>query len=65
MQQRCRVTDCRNPKKTRLSETPQALDEFTIRLGTAGVGLRSLTTERASLEDLFFRLTEGDREEAA
>jgi ABC-2 type transport system ATP-binding protein len=46
-------------------EAPEALDALTIRLGRENVAVRSLTTERASLEDLFFRLTEGDREAAA
>jgi ABC-2 type transport system ATP-binding protein len=39
-----------------------ALDAFTVTLGRAGVGIRSLEVDTASLEDLFFRLTE---EEAA
>ena len=32
---------------------------FTVALGAAGVGIRELTTGRASLEHLFFELTEG------
>jgi ABC-2 type transport system ATP-binding protein len=35
------------------------LAELTIALGRAGVGVLSLTPELATLEDLFFRLTEG------
>ena len=35
-----------------------ALDAFTVALGRAGVGIRSLEVDTASLEDLFFRLTE-------
>jgi ABC-2 type transport system ATP-binding protein len=33
---------------------------LSIALGTAGVGILALTPELATLEDLFFRLTEGD-----
>ena len=47
------------------AESGDALDAFTVALGAAGVGIRSLTTERATLEDLFFRLTEGEPAEAA
>jgi ABC-2 type transport system ATP-binding protein len=47
------------------AESSAALDAFTVALGGAGVGIRSLTTERATLEDLFFRLTEGEPAEAA
>jgi ABC-2 type transport system ATP-binding protein len=47
------------------AETSEALDAFTVRLGQSGIGVRALTTDRASLEDLFFRLTEGDEEQAA
>ncbi|HYW28273.1 MAG TPA: ABC transporter ATP-binding protein [Gaiellales bacterium] len=36
---------------------------FTVALGAAGVGIRELTTGRASLEHLFFELTEGGAEE--
>jgi ABC-2 type transport system ATP-binding protein len=43
------------------ADSQAALDAFTVRLGRAGIGVRSLTTARASLEDLFFRLTEGER----
>jgi ABC-2 type transport system ATP-binding protein len=41
-----------------------ALDALTVELGRAGIGIRSLELEAASLEDLFFRLTETDREAA-
>jgi ABC-2 type transport system ATP-binding protein len=36
----------------------EALDAFTVALGRAGIGIRSLEVDTASLEDLFFRLTE-------
>ena len=34
--------------------------ELSIALGEAGVGLKLLANEQATLEDLFFRLTEGE-----
>jgi ABC-2 type transport system ATP-binding protein len=37
-----------------------ALAKLTITLGEAGIGLKQLANEQATLEDLFFRLTEGD-----
>jgi ABC-2 type transport system ATP-binding protein len=42
-----------------------AVDALTVALGRAGVGIRSLGVDRASLEDLFFRLTEREEVEAA
>ena len=42
-----------------------AIERLTVALGRAGVGLRSLTADRASLEELFFRLTEPSAGEAA
>jgi ABC-2 type transport system ATP-binding protein len=33
---------------------------YTVALGAAGIGIRELTTGRASLEHLFFELTEGE-----
>jgi ABC-2 type transport system ATP-binding protein len=42
-----------------------AVDALTIALGRAGIGIRSLKTDRASLEDVFFRLTERHDEAAA
>ena len=43
----------------------QALAAKQVALGRAGVGILSLTPELATLEDLFFRLTEdGDDERA-
>jgi ABC-2 type transport system ATP-binding protein len=42
-----------------------AVEALTIALGRAGVGIRSLGVDRASLEDLFFRLTEHTEPAAA
>jgi ABC-2 type transport system ATP-binding protein len=39
------------------AETPEAVEVLTIKLGRAGIGLRTLVLEHASLEELFFRLT--------
>jgi len=39
--------------------------ELSLALGAAGVGILALTPELATLEDLFFRLTEGQAAEAA
>jgi ABC-2 type transport system ATP-binding protein len=47
------------------AEAPAAVEALTVRLGREGVGIRGLSTERASLEDLFFRLTEAGEEAAA
>ena len=44
---------------------PDSLDELTVELGRAGIGIRVLVPERASLEELFLRLTEGSRGERA
>jgi ABC-2 type transport system ATP-binding protein len=38
---------------------------LSLALGAAGVGILALTPELATLEDLFFRLTEGEREPPA
>jgi ABC-2 type transport system ATP-binding protein len=38
-----------------------AVGELSLELGRAGVGILALTPELATLEDLFFRLTEHDR----
>ncbi len=43
-----------------LEEDEEAVLRYTVALGAAGVGIRELTTGRASLEHLFFELTEGD-----
>jgi ABC-2 type transport system ATP-binding protein len=41
------------------------LVELTLALGAAGIGIRALVPEQATLEQLFFRLTEGAGEPAA
>jgi ABC-2 type transport system ATP-binding protein len=38
----------------------EAVLGYTVALGAAGIGIRELTTGRASLEHLFFELTEGE-----
>jgi ABC-2 type transport system ATP-binding protein len=43
----------------------QAVGALSVALGTAGIGILVLTPELATLEDLFFRLTEGSREQRA
>jgi ABC-2 type transport system ATP-binding protein len=44
----------------RLRADEPAVAELSIALAEAGVGLKLLASEQATLEDLFFRLTEGD-----
>jgi ABC-2 type transport system ATP-binding protein len=44
----------------RLRAEESAVAELSIALGEAGIGLKLLANEQATLEDLFFRLTEGD-----
>ena len=44
----------------RLRAEEPAVAELSIALAEAGVGLKLLASEQATLEDLFFRLTEGD-----
>ncbi len=44
----------------RLRAEETAVAELSIALAEAGVGLKLLASEQATLEDLFFRLTEGD-----
>jgi ABC-2 type transport system ATP-binding protein len=41
----------------------QAVGALSVALGTASIGILALTPELATLEDLFFRLTEGDHAE--
>jgi ABC-2 type transport system ATP-binding protein len=45
------------------AETPEAVEALTVKLGQAGIGLRELVLEHASLEELFFRLTTEGAEE--
>ena len=54
------VTDAHR-RSTGLSFQAQEADvgALSIALGAAGVGILALTPELATLEDLFFRLTEG------
>ena len=42
-----------------LEAEDEAVLAYTVALGSAGIGIRELTTGRASLEHLFFELTEG------
>ena len=44
----------------RLRAEESAVASLSIALGEAGIGLKLLANEQATLEDLFFRLTEGD-----
>ncbi len=44
----------------RLRAEEPAVAELSIALAEAGIGLKLLASEQATLEDLFFRLTEGD-----
>jgi ABC-2 type transport system ATP-binding protein len=43
----------------------QTVGALSVALGTASIGILALTPELATLEDLFFRLTEGSREQRA
>jgi ABC-2 type transport system ATP-binding protein len=47
-----------------LSAGEQAVAELTIALGAAGVGIVALVPRTATLEELFFRMTEGEPEAA-
>jgi ABC-2 type transport system ATP-binding protein len=47
------------------AESEHAVEALTISLGRAGIGIHRLQVDRASLEELFFRLTESETEEAA
>jgi ABC-2 type transport system ATP-binding protein len=55
------VTSTHSPEHDGLSFQAQESDvgALSIALGTAGVGILTLTPQLATLEDLFFRLTEG------
>jgi ABC-2 type transport system ATP-binding protein len=44
----------------RFSADERVLEAFTIALGRAGVGVRALVPQQATLEQVFFELTEGD-----
>jgi ABC-2 type transport system ATP-binding protein len=46
-----------------LEADDKGVQAFTVELGRAGIGIRELTTGRASLEHLFFELTESGRDQ--
>jgi ABC-2 type transport system ATP-binding protein len=50
----------RGEDDVRLRAEESVVAELSIALAEAGVGLKLLASEQATLEDLFFRLTEGD-----
>ncbi len=50
----------RGEDDVRVRAEEPAVAELSIALAEAGVGLKLLASEQATLEDLFFRLTEGD-----
>ena len=49
----------------RFSGPDEAVAALTVALGRAGIGITALVPVRASLEELFFQLTEDDLERAA
>ena len=55
----------RDPLELRFEATEEAAAELAIALVEAGLGIRALAPHAATLEDLFFRLTEGEPEPAA
>ncbi len=50
----------RDPLELRFEATEDAAAELSVALVQAGLGIRALAPHAATLEDLFFRLTEGD-----
>ena len=58
-----RASSTRTPASTASTSRPRSSDvgELSLALGAAGIGILALTPELATLEDLFFRLTEGTR----
>jgi ABC-2 type transport system ATP-binding protein len=54
----------RDPLELRFEATEEAATELSIALVEAGLGIRALAPHAATLEDLFFRLTEGEPEAA-
>ncbi len=52
----------RDPLELRFEATEEAAAELSIALVHAGLGIRALAPHTATLEDLFFRLTEGEPE---
>jgi ABC-2 type transport system ATP-binding protein len=51
--------EARNGQLQFSADGPEAVEALSVELGRAGIGLRSLVPERASLEDIFFRFTTG------
>jgi ABC-2 type transport system ATP-binding protein len=54
----------RDPLELRFEATEDAAAELSVALVQAGLGIRALAPHAATLEDLFFRLTEGDADGA-
>jgi ABC-2 type transport system ATP-binding protein len=54
----------RDPLELRFEATEDAAAELSVALVQAGLGIRALAPHAATLEDLFFRLTEGDADDA-
>ncbi len=55
----------RDPLELRFEATEDAAAELSVALVQAGLGIRALAPHAATLEDLFFRLTEGDADDVA
>jgi ABC-2 type transport system ATP-binding protein len=55
----------RDPLDLRFEATEEAATELSVALVEAGLGIRALAPHAATLEDLFFRLTEGEPEPSA
>jgi ABC-2 type transport system ATP-binding protein len=55
----------KDPLELRFQATEEAVAELSIALVHAGLGIRALAPHAATLEDLFFRLTEDDVDGAA
>jgi ABC-2 type transport system ATP-binding protein len=53
------------PEGIALVAPADVVPELTLALATAGIGIRELVPDAATLEELFFRLTEGGAEESA
>jgi ABC-2 type transport system ATP-binding protein len=51
--------------QVRFAASPDAVAALSIALGAAGIGITALVPQHASLEELFFRLTEDDAPDAA
>ena len=55
----------RGPEAIALVAPSDVVPELTLALAAAGIGIRELVPDAATLEELFFRLTEGAGEEPA